>query len=319
MTLDDSLRIKIAQILSEKILLIGNAGDSRAQQLPIREQSQAIAVVDALALKLQEAQLKFVDGIAELDRRLGETLIMRRIQLDNEFESEMKSLNELHKKRMDELDEKEKEFDEIKRRFDEREPRHVRRELRKNLLEEIKLRSQRFELTEGTRRLRWIIHVAFLFAILAFGTGSFFYGNMLYSAPWQDWSTWIMAAKKSTLMTVAAATALLYYIRWQNKWFEQHARAEFRLKQFQLDVERASWLAETAMEWHHDRKEMLPEPIFRALARNLFVHDDETVESIRHPADELASAIFGAAANTRLKIGDSEVTFDRKSMRELKS
>jgi hypothetical protein len=29
-----------------------------------------------------------------------------------------------------------------------------------------------------------------------------------------------------------------------------HASAEFLLKQFELDIDRASWVVETAMEWH---------------------------------------------------------------------
>ena len=40
--------------------------------------------------------------------------------------------------------------------------------------------------------------------------------------------------------------------------FEQHAQTEFQLKQFELDMERASWIVETSLEWKDAKGTSIP-------------------------------------------------------------
>jgi len=45
------------------------------------------------------------------------------------------------------------------------------------------------------------------------------------------------------------AGTLIFFIRWQDRWYEAHANEEFRFKRLDLDVDGASWLVEMMLEW----------------------------------------------------------------------
>jgi hypothetical protein len=116
--------------------------------------------------------------------------------------------------------------------------------------------------------------------------------------------------------TLGFAITLGFFIRWLNNWSQQHADEEFYMKRFELDFERASFVVEWALEWAKEKQEVPPYLIER-LSRNLF----DSVSTEAGPttaADALASAIFGSAAMAKLKIGENEITLDRKGMTAIK-
>ena len=76
------------------------------------------------------------------------------------------------------------------------------------------------------------------------------------------------------------------------------------MKRVDLDIDRANWLVELAMEWRNTMKSELPTELIEKLARNLFVADESAVGDI-HPAETLLSSIFG-------KDGSISVEFPRK-------
>ena len=67
------------------------------------------------------------------------------------------------------------------------------------------------------------------------------------------------------------------------------------------------------------RKERkFPRNLLDRLSRNLFVEEGPCEENL-HPAEVLASTIFGAAANVKLKLPNgTEVALDRKSYKDLR-
>lgn len=99
-----------------------------------------------------------------------------------------------------------------------------------------------------------------------------------------------------------------------NRWFEQHAAAEFLLKQFELDIDRASWVVETAMEWRRDQKSEIPGTLLEGISRNLFAEAGGASTEKHTAADDLASALVGNASQLKLKLGANEVSFDRKGL-----
>ena len=115
------------------------------------------------------------------------------------------------------------------------------------------------------------------------------------------------------MLTLVFVGALLFYIRWLNRWFEQHAAAEFLLKQFELDIDRASWVVETAMEWRRDQNAEVPAPLLEGITRNLFSDRGDSSET-HSAADDLASALVGNASQLKLRMGENEVSFDRKGL-----
>ena len=106
-----------------------------------------------------------------------------------------------------------------------------------------------------------------------------------------------------------------FLVRWQNEWSRKHADEEFRLKQFELDIERASWVVEMAMEWKGEKGEEIPDFLVERLSAGLFGAGGEPAG--KKPVDAVASMIR-AASKAKIKLGDSaEVELDPKSIRRL--
>jgi hypothetical protein len=120
---------------------------------------------------------------------------------------------------------------------------------------------------------------------------------------------------KQGVLAAIFVGAVLYYVRWMNRWFEEHSSAEFLLKQFQLDVDRASRVVETALEWRRDQKAEIPSPLLDGITRNLFIQREAPEKS--SGVDDLASALVGNASQVKVKLGDSEVSLDRKGLNKL--
>lgn len=154
-------------------------------------------------------------------------------------------------------------------------------------------------------------------AIIATGlVGAYFFGSKLPDLDKTAAINYAIALLKPLGLSFVAIGTALFYLRWLNRWFEQHAQAEFKLKQFQLDIERASWLVETALEWDSSEGKELPKELLENLSRNLFNADDEKIDQVRHPSDELASALLGSASKVRLNLGGNEIELDGKRLKK---
>lgn len=103
----------------------------------------------------------------------------------------------------------------------------------------------------------------------------------------------------------------MYYVKWQNRWAEQYANSEFQLQQFYIDVNRANWAIESCLEWRKETNTEIPSVLLESITRNLFEGVNEELEKVIHPSDELASALLGSASKLKMKVGDSELEFDK--------
>jgi hypothetical protein len=114
---------------------------------------------------------------------------------------------------------------------------------------------------------------------------------------------------------IGLAAALVFYIRWNDNWFRQHADEEFRLKRLELDIDRASWVVEMALEWQEEKGSIIPQELIDRLTSNLFIDQDRRAPP-KHPSEDLASAIVAASSGLTLRIpGIGEVTLDRRGVR----
>ena len=97
-----------------------------------------------------------------------------------------------------------------------------------------------------------------------------------------------------------------------NKWFEQHAKAEFELRQFQLDIDRASWVVETSLEWKTILGSPIPTVLLESITNNLFVHDEANKKESATPVTDFTSAILGTSSKMKIKSGNTELELDGK-------
>ena len=194
--------------------------------------------------------------------------------------------------------------------------RHVRREIRQDLKKALGERSQYFSLTKGTQRKRLPIHA--LFGLLIVIAAIFLVqsvttlGSLGESGP----EFWYQVLRL-TLSAAGVAAAIIFYIRWTDNWFRQHADEEFRLKRLELDIDRASWVVEMALEWQLEKGAAIPKELIDRLTENLFSTESQGTPT--HPSEDLASALLEASSGLTVRVpGLGQVTFDRKGIRRFK-
>lgn len=253
--------------------------------------------------------------------QLEEEYRVRRTQMEGEFQANQERLQKRFAKRTKDLDGREKLLQERLAAIDDRDVRHARREIRKEQKKELEASSQRFELTPGTVSLRNPIASVCRLLLWFFGIGAMTFtlinAYLAFSSNSLSTAVWVALGLKQAAFTAGLVSTAIFYIRWNNRWFEQHASEEFRLKRLSLDLDRASWLVETAMEWKQEKGTEIPNILVERLSSGLFEPEGPR-EAPLHPADQLASALLGASAEASLEIpGGSKLRIDRKGLRAL--
>jgi len=248
-----------------------------------------------------ELRLKLIANNEDDRRKAEETYSKRQLLLDQSYAEQKKA-----------LEDKERELDEYRKTLDDRNSRHARRALRESLQQVLTLRDKEFRLTADTTKKRRPLHITFI-ALISFGV--LYVGSNVYSV--LSGGTDVFLTARLTVGVVGVVTAFIFYIRWLDFWFRQHADEEFRLKRMALDVDRASWVVETAMEWQQQNKDAIPPLLLQQLTHDLFSNAGQ-VANVRHPAEDFAS-LLGSASNVKLNLpgGSGEATFNKKDIQEL--
>ncbi|MBN8094390.1 hypothetical protein [Vibrio vulnificus] len=279
------------------------------------EQVQLSAIHNATLERLERLNEELVNSTHDYRKKLDNEFSEKSDDLEKSFEQRKKALEEKYSEAHKALEEEKKSLEARRKELDDKDNTHARREIRKDILREIKNRQQEFKLTQGTVALRKPISIAMivLVSVFLFGAGTTGYELFSKSPSGNDL---IFTLVKQVLYTFGAVGSLIFYIRWMNRWFEQHSLTEFHLKQFELDMERASWLVETSLEWKDAKGTAMPPELMQSLSTNLF-SDRDDVEHIVHPADQLASALLGSASSIKLRAGDSSIEVDPKKLNKM--
>lgn len=198
---------------------------------------------------------------------------------------------------------------------DDRESKFARREIYKELRKKIGDRYQKFELTLGTRKLRRPINWAVVLVLVLFGTGFAAFITVPFLKDVKELVFWNI---NRVIFALLFGSTLIYYFRWHNSWFKRHADEEFRLKKFDLDMDRASWIVEMMIEWGIEKEVPMPESLLEHLTRGIFI-DNNSDEAVQHPAEQIASLLFGASSKATIKTPTGSVELDRKGMQKLQS
>jgi len=241
--------------------------------------------------------------------------------LSAEFDREKEILHSEYRKKEETLRAAEESLEERKKQLDDRDNTHARRKIREDLKKRIDDHSKAFQLTKGTKSLRTPIHISVLLSLALLGTLISYYGYIAATTPTSASGLTDIAllVVKPLGLTIAFLGLLTWYLRWMNRWFERHAEAEFQLKQFELDVDRASWVVETALEWRHEQHAAMPDHLIESISRNLFSKSDKDEGADMHPADYLASALLGRASGLRLKLPGGEIEYGAKALKEARA
>jgi uncharacterized protein Usg len=301
---------------------------------------QAAALHESTLTKLEEVATGLVKEIAQQQIRLADEYRAKGDSLEEHLQKLKARLQHEHDEKLSELRKQEESLAARQSSIDDRDNTHARRETRNKLLEDVEKRIENFGVTAATERKRVPVLGAFLVIFVTlfyFGAGTWLEMQDYHKYLSEIMSDSKVAAATNTrtvvnprewhslaltktdlyilwgrlsLIAISLVGLGLYFIRWQNRWAEQHSVAEFQLQQFYLDVNRANWVVESGLEWNKETGNPIPSELLGQLTHNLFKAAAEPAAAI-HPADELASALLGSASKLKLKAGNSELEFNK--------
>lgn len=270
--------------------------------------------------QLEDLVQSQINRIGELGRQLEARDAERREASDRKSEADRAKLQEEFDAKLAGLAERERGLQEERQKLNDNTSKYTRREIYRQLQERLEQGSRDFSLSRSTSSKRWLIHGLFVVLIAIPGfvftrtlVELFAPASSMWTGSPSDWAHLL----RLPISGAALAAAVIFYIRWNDLWFRQHAREEFWLNRLGLDVSRASFLVEMALEWKDEKESpMLPE-LLDALGRGLFTSDASLSddESTRHPAQDLASKLLGASSQLSVNIpGVGDAKLDRKAI-----
>ncbi|MCB1432418.1 MAG: hypothetical protein KDK75_08165 [Alphaproteobacteria bacterium] len=286
-----------------------------------------IAAGQAVTEKMQQAALALSKDLVDSRKRLDAEFSEKQSALDAQFAQRQIKLDEAHQARIETLDRKSKELDARQQELDLRDNTVVRRDIYQKVKEQIQKRYTGAAVTRKTADLRLPIHVVCLVGLLVTGGASFVYGQDLMQLATAT-STQAASTTNTNLvsttylvvrqlgLTVGFLALLAYYIRWMNRWFDRSADADFEVRRFDLDIDRASWVVEMGLEWRKNEGGVMPSALLDSVTRNLFASTPKSEPEELHPADYLSRAILGHAKSIKASLPGVDVEMDAKDVRK---
>ncbi|MFV8249871.1 hypothetical protein [Bdellovibrio bacteriovorus] len=294
-----------------KQLFIGQVDHVMAQDSKlISSHSEVLSKLESLGVEMQKDTKKLRD-------HLEEEFHEKRKSLDAEFLKKSSALEESYRDRQEALEK-------LRNELDDKSNTHARREIRKDLGLAIRERADNFKLSSNTSKLRTPIHFAFGVLIVLSAVGVVEYSKeylrLLEAGKFLDNSIAVVVGLLKPIgLTALFSSSFVFYIKWLNAWFHNNAEEERALRKYQLDIERSSWIVETVLESVSQHKHQIPDELIMRFSNNLFSMREENNRYLKHPVNDLASALLGNSANVKLKVGENEVFLDRKSLKNLQS
>ena len=287
------------------------------------------AIKQALGPEFSEHYSRRDEELSRLEnlaQRITEDTHGHRKKLDAEYEERKKELNQSikerrftlqqdHSRRQDELITREEELEKRKKDLDDRTARHARREQSRRLQEKIASRTAEFTLTRGTQKKRRPVHCIFI--VLLAMTATLVALSQFVPASATDGLTMWLEVIRLPIGTLGFVFTAIFYIRWTDHWFRQHADQEFRLQQLALDVDRAGYATEMLLEWQEDKDGEMPAVMVDRLTTGLFV-DQSKSGQVQHPTEDIIDKLFKATSNVELDIpGFGKLTVPGRKLRKL--
>lgn len=288
----------------EKHFNLTNYADLVRTASPVVDQS-AIQLRERSVADLQEAVKKLASFLAEMAEREATTREKLNADMQAKQQERSDQLEREYRERMAEVDRHRSENDELHKKrveefaaevakFDSRESKLVRRTLLDKITQETDV-AGKAGVSENTHSKRWWIHVFVWIALLSSGTLAVVFANKILSAQTVDWH-FIAPLSAGVLSFVAT---MVYYLKWNDRWFREHADSEFAAQRLKMDILRASWIAELVHEWAKEGKGDLPPELITAYSRNLFTGGKGSRLS-EHPMDHMTSLLKRA---TEIQVG----------------
>ena len=270
---------------------------------------------EASLSRLEALTQKLVSDTQAYRDRLDTEMAEQRRALTESFEEKSRTLDAEHGKRSAQLESRERDLNKLRRELDDRSARHARREQSRALQKKISDRSRDSTLTRSTQRKRYPVHIIFMVLLLLSGAlaTSSLWSPVTATEGVEFW----LGLLRVPVGALGFALTAVFYIRWTDQWFRQHANQEFRLQKLALDVDRAGYTTEMLLEWQEDKGGEIPAVIVDRLTTGLFT-DQAVATPVRHPSEDATAALMKAASSIQVNLpGIGEVALTGRQFRKL--
>ena len=243
--------------------------------------------------RFEEQQTSFV----EKNQKLREEHEAAVNSFKDQIASDKKVLEEDNQKKRDEIEQ-------VRNELDDRSNTHARRAIRN----EIKTSITEFlgKSVYAKQKLSSMLFIRCVYALaIALLSDLAVWSSILFSdVATSDrvltTSIWISGGK-ATISTLFALCLTLLFMKWEVSWLNQQAPFERVLSSTKVDIDRASWVAESLLEWNRESPgKEVPHELLLSFTRRLFDWDAK-LEDNQSATDSLASAILVSAS--KLQIG----------------
>lgn len=275
----------------------------RYQSAVTAELHAAVSRIGTFGVEQLKRQDEFFNTLAlqqgERHQKREEQLDARHHIAEEELRARQQSLDAEHRSRITSLEEREREHQRQVAEHDTRESTAVRRELLVKL-EQLLDKGKEIQISDTTVDKRRLVHLLCALAMLASATLVAYFAVKVAAEPDPRWHH-ITPLSAGVLLF---ASTLIYYVKWIDHWFREHARAEFQNRKLRSDIVRASWLAELIFEGRDKNKE-LPDLLVARFSDGLFLEASD--RGVEHPT-ESAVGFLQKISSIKLGQGTLEVT-----------
>jgi len=341
-------KIDVVSFISSKINIV--TPEKLSTSVLTQEQNDILAIHNSTLERLERLNEELIEKSSNFRENLQNQFNTKQQELEKEVADQKKSLLEKSERLQNDYNELGEELQQRKKEIDDRDNTHARRAIRDKMLGDVTSRVKDFGVSSKTENKRRPVKYA-IFTLVMLLILSLLYTvveindlekytvandvtnaikdallnqednrsriSLSISIEPKDSIALYWLWTRLLIISFGIFGTILYYIKWQNSWAEQHSSAEFQLQQFHLDVNRANWIVETGLEWRKETGSVIPKELISSITKNLFEKDKQS-ENIIHPADELASALFGTATRVKLKSNENEVEINPKKIKKSK-
>lgn len=265
--------------------------------------------------RLETTQAKLLNDFEDLKKKHYDELDTKRVQQEKRFAELESELRHEHELRKIKLSKAELELETRTKALDDRSSTHVRRELRDKLKEILKDRQTTFSLSKDTRtRRRWVFSGYVFLLVFFLAVAITFICLEARSDTANYWYTGRQVAASLGFLLTGG-----FFLRWLNSWAARHADEEFKLKQLEIDIDRASWLVEMAFEWDEAKQSPIPDHLIETLSANLFGRQADNQELSMTAGDAIAMGLAGIPnASAEVELPGGKVKLDHKALKHVK-
>nr|WP_321439485.1 hypothetical protein [uncultured Hyphomonas sp.] len=281
----------------------------------------AASTEETSALQAHVAQLSSValgisKSLSDAQIKQEEQLLAHKEKLEKQFDEESESREKAYADHMAALSEREKELDEKQEQLDLSRARDARRKLRDLITKNVQAKLSDPSTFRTSSSVRFgIIGFASLGILLAVLSALL--------AIWQAMTS--SSADADHLLyhirffaSSALAAVLLFYVLSYLKQIEREdTRFKRDLERYSLDVNRASWVVETVMEFKEDEAGLtVPDRWLEGATSNMFGVTESESEDEHSALDSLAD-LLKTGARLRIGNGGAELEIDSRSAKKI--